>query len=85
MFARNLLGAGHARTNVEIRMLNYMECLALIRSQARSNKQQGDVCEGGGYFISQKTLFLNLHIDNGILKELSPPPLFRGFYKIAVK
>lgn len=48
VFARNLLGAGHARTNVEIRMLNYMECLALIRSQARSNKQQGDVCEGGG-------------------------------------
>lgn len=83
MFARNLLGAGHARTNVEIRMLNYMECLALIRSQARSNKEM--CVRGGGYFISQKTLFLNLHIDNGILKELSPPPLFRGFYKIAVK
>lgn len=82
MFARNLLGAGHARTNVEIRMLNYMECLALIRSQARSNKE---MCVRGGYFLSQKTLFLNLYTDNGILKELSPPPLFRGFYKIAVK
>lgn len=47
MFARNLLGAEHARTNVEIRMLNYMECLALIRSQARSNKEMC-VCVGGG-------------------------------------
>lgn len=84
MFARNLLGAGHARTNVEIRMLNYMECLALIRSQARNNKEMC-VRGGGGYFLSQKTLFLNLYTDNGILKELSPPPLFRGFYKIAVK
>lgn len=85
MFARNLLGAGHARTNVEIRMLNYMECLALIRSQARSNKEMCVRGGGGGYFLSQKTLFLNLYTDNGILKELSPPPLFRGFYNIAVK
>lgn len=56
MFARNLLGAGHARTNVEIRMLNYMECLALIRSQARSNKEM--CVRGGGLLFIAENIIL---------------------------
>lgn len=56
MFARNLLGAGHARTNVEIRMLNYMECLALIRSQARNNKEMCVRGGGGLLFIAENII-----------------------------
>lgn len=31
VFARYLLGAGHARTNVEIRILNDLECLLFMQ------------------------------------------------------